>query len=228
MGTAIGMVKINLKQSGTAYGISAVVLTLAIASYITSIFVPGSQDNTTVAIGNFFYLLPLLMPIFIPAKNFNKLMNLGGKRRDFFTSCILVYLLVAAVVTLVSIVLHFTIDRYMVTQIAGVLDLLAVFGFMARGPVVAFLQMWAFLTMFSCVVHTLTLIQGRWYGFVVDVLIIAIISTFTPIAALRPALIWFFNLIIFHDIAIVQIASCLALGAAVYCASLIPIRNKRI
>ncbi len=129
---------------------------------------------------------------------------------------------------LINIVLHFTIDQFLLTQGGGVLALLDVFGFMANGPIVAFIQMWAFLILFCCVLHTLTLIQGRWYGWAVNVLIIAIISIFTPIALLRDVLGWFFNMIIFHDIAIVQILSCLVLGIAVYCSSLIPIRSKQI
>jgi hypothetical protein len=103
-----------------------------------------------------------------------------------------------------------------------------VFGFMARGPVIAFLQMFAFLLMFCCVLHTMTLIQGYWYGWVVDVLIVTIISVFTPIAPLRKWLVRFFNLIIFGSNVTVQILSCLVLGTVVYCASIIPIKSKRI
>jgi hypothetical protein len=103
-----------------------------------------------------------------------------------------------------------------------------VFGFMARGPVIAFLQMFAFLLMLCCVLHTMTLIQGYWYGWVVDLLIVTIISVFTPIAPLRIWLVRFFNLIIFGSNVTVQILSCLVLGAVVYCASIIPIKSKRI
>jgi len=86
----------------------------------------------------------------------------------------------------------------------------------------------AFFFLFACVLHTLTLAQGHWYGWVADVAIIAVISVFTPIPPLRGALVWFFDLIIFNNVPIVQILACLAIGAAVYAASLVPIATKAI
>lgn len=228
MKTALNMAKINLKQTRISYFISGLVLLLVLANDIVSMAIVGQENNITIALGDYLYLLPLLMAVFIPALHFPKLMHLGGKRLDFFRAGIMAYLPAVALVSLVSIVLHLTLDQLMLRKIAGVISLLDVFGFMARGPVVAFLQMGAFLTLFCCVLHTLTLIQGRWYGWVVDILIIAVISVFTPIAPLRAVLVWFFNLIIFHDLALVQICSCLILAAAIYCASLIPIKSKQI
>jgi hypothetical protein len=157
-------------------------------------------------------------------------MNLGGKRMDFFKGSLLTYAAVVLFTALLAILSYYTLNRF---AIIGAeenisMDLLDVFGFIARGPVVAFLQMLAFLFLLIAVAHTLTLVQGRWYGWVADVLIIAVISVFTPIAPLRAALVWFFNLIIFHDVAIAQIASCLILGAAIYALSLIPIKGKAV
>ena len=228
MKTELGIVKINLKQSDTVYKIMIPILILVLINYLTSMILPGTAENITLALGNYFYLIPLLMAIFVPAQNFSKLMNLGGKRKDFFISSIILYVFVSALVTLVSILLHFTIDPILLTKILGVFELLKIFGFIEHGAIIAFFQMWAFLTLCCCVVHTLTLIQGRWYGWCVDVLIITIISVFTPIATLRAALLWFFNMIIFHDNAIVQILSCLVLGAIIFYASLIPIKSKQI
>lgn len=228
MRTDFGMMKINLRQSKIAYSIIGLLILLVIASDITTMMIFGLEDSHTIAIGNYLYLLPLLMAIFIPAMNFSKLINLGGDRKDFFYSSILTYVTAITFVTLINLVLHFTVDRILLNKVAGLIDLLNVFSFMAQGPIVAFFQMGAFLFLFCCVLHTLTLIQGRWYGWVVDILIIAIISVFTPIAPLRATLVWFFNMIIFHEIAIVQILSCLVLGAVVYCASLIPIKSKQI
>lgn len=226
MKTVIGMVKINLKLAKTAYLITGLVFALVISNYIVAATV-NSPDNSTVAIGNYLYLLPLFMAIFIPAQNFSKLMNLGGKRTDFFKSSILTYLPVIVAVTLLSIISNLTVDRMMVDKV-GLLELLDIFGFMARGPVVAFFQMCAFLLLFCCTLHTLTLAQGRWYGLAADVLIVSIVSVFTPIVPLRAALVWFFNMIIFHNIAIVQILFCLIVGAIIYCVSLIPIKSKQI
>lgn len=228
MRTDFGMVKINLRQSTIVYSIIGLIILLVIASDVTTMIIFGLEESYTIAIGNYLYLLPVLMAISIPAMNYSRLINLGGDRKDFFSSSILTYVIVITTVTIINIVFHFTIDRILLTKVAGLIDLLDVFGFMVQGPIVAFFQMWAFLFLFCCVLHTLTLVQGRWYGWVVNISIIAIISIFTPIAPLRSALVWFFNMIIFHDIAIIQILSCLVLGLAVYYTSLIPIKSKQI
>lgn len=228
MKTVFGMVKINLRQSTTVYETIIPIMILSIINYILFVTINASQDNSTVAVGNFLYLLPFLLAIFVPIENFTKLMNLGGNRKDFFKSNIILYVLVVVIVTAISMVFYFTIDRILFSNTESIMDLFDIFGFMKHGIIIAFFQMCAFLTLVSCVAHTLTLIQGHWYGWVADVIIITIISVFTPIASLRATLIWFFNMIIFHDIAIVQILSCVVLSVIIYCLSLIPIRSKVI
>ena len=228
MKTKLNMVKINLRQSQTVHIIMIIVLITGIFNYIMFLTINSKEEGaSTTAFGNLLYLTPLLMAIFVPAENFSKMINLGGKRKDFFKSSIILYVLVSAIVTILSILFYFTIDQIAIIE-ERLLDVLDVFGFMENGVIIAFFQMWAFLILVSCTAHTITLIQGRWYGWVGDVLIIAIISVFTPIAPLRATLVWFFNMIIFHDIAIVQIISCLVLSAIIYCLSLIPIKSKAI
>lgn len=228
MKTTHGMMKVNARQAKTAYWIAGIIFLACIASAITSYSGRNAADNMTVAVGNYLFLLPVLLGILIPAKNFTKLMNLGGKRMDFWKSCLPLYVLAALAVSLVGILLCRFLNPVMLNRLGGVMDLFDIFGFMARGIVAAFIQMSAFLFLAACAAHTLTLIQGRWYGWVVDVLIVAIISVFTPIAVLRSALVWFFRMIIFHHSALVQIVSCVVLGAAVYALSLIPIKSKNV
>jgi hypothetical protein len=215
-----GIVKINLKQVKAAYWVTGVVLFLTIAQMIVFAVIK-LETGDDMAWGNYLVLLPLLAAILIPARNFSKLMNLGGKRMDFFKGCILSYLPVVLAVSLLCVIL-----RLMPAKFAGSLNLLDAVGLMRRGAAVAFFQMSAFLLMFCCVLHSLTLAQGHWYGWAADILIIAIISVFTPFAPLRAVLVWFFRMIIFHDSVLVQIASCVIFGAVVYCGSLIPIRSK--
>jgi ABC-2 type transport system ATP-binding protein len=203
-----GIVKINLKQNKPAYWITGALLLSGIANEIV-MYAVNIADNATVALGSYLLLLPLLTAVLVPAMNFTKLMNLGGKRKDFFKACIPTYALIAASDVLLNIVLRLVLDPLMARHI-GILNLLDVFGLMANGTVAAFFQMTAFLLLFMCVLHTLTLAQGHWYGFAADILIIAVISVFTPIAPLRAALAWFFHMIIFHDSALVQIAATLS------------------
>lgn len=228
MKTALSMVKTNLKHTGTVYSIIIPVMILVVINYLTSIILVSSSENYTLGGGNYLYLLPILLAIFVPAQNFSKLMNLGGKRKDFFRSSILTYVIASGIAILLHILIYFTIDLFLQTKIAGVIDLFNVFGFMEHGVIIAFFQMLAFLILVCCVLHTLTMIQGHWYGWVTNAVIVIIISVFIPIAPLRAVLVWFFNLIIFHNTVIIQIISCLVLAAIIYYASLIPIRSKRI
>ena len=212
-----------------AYLIAGITFVMGYAQYIIELTV-NPPGNILFSVGNYLYLLPLCMGVFVAALNFPKLMSLGDKRMDFFKSGIITYAPIAAAVSLASIVTRFTIDKWMLTnsRIAGTLDFYDIFGFINRGIIVAFIQMTAFMLLIAIAAHTLTLIQGRWYGWVVNVAIIAIISVFTPIAPLRAALVWFFNLIIFNEFAIAQILACLIIGAAIYVASIIPIKSKQI
>ncbi|MDR0424778.1 MAG: hypothetical protein LBH39_04900 [Clostridiales Family XIII bacterium] len=229
MKTMTGIAKINLKQSKTAYMIVGILFFLQVGSEIVTRVILRLEGGG-LALGNYLLLLPLLMGIFIPAKNFSKLLNLGCKRLDFFRGCLPAYAAAAFFVTLACLVLWLAVDPVLLSYSSepSLYNLFDVFGFARDGVAIAFFRMFAFLLLVSCVAHTLTLVQGRWYGWLADALIIIIISVFTPIAPLRAALVWFFHTIIFHEFAAVQILSCLILGAAVYCAGLAPIKAKQI
>ncbi len=177
---------------------------------------PG-EGNTQAAFGNYLYLLILLSAVLFPLLNFRKMMNLGAKRRDFFTGCAVNYIILAGAVSFMCIVFYYTYERLMQNYYSGgTLNVLYWFGWIENGPVVAFFQQFAFLLLLASAVHTLSAAQDRWFGWLTDAVIVGIISTFTPIASLRPVLVWFFNMIIFHDYAWVQIAFCLLLAAAIY------------
>jgi len=215
---------INFRNIRLAYIFTAIVILAIIVQDIVMYILSAAgvvgvyEDNSTVALGNYFFLIIIFGAIFIPSLNFRKMMNLGGKRADFFKGCAVTYVIMAAAVSLANMLFLYTYDRLVSVLLygGGTLDVMRVFGWMANGPIVAFLQQFAFLLLFAAVLHTLTAAQDKWYGWAADVLIVAIISVFTPIAPLRATLVWFFNLIIFHSSAVVQIAACLVLSALVY------------
>ncbi|AEC01794.1 hypothetical protein [Parasphaerochaeta coccoides] len=228
MKTIQGIVKINLKQSKLAYLIAGIVFfATAVSDIITRVIL---RIGSGMALGNYLLILPLLMGIFIPAINFSKLLNLGCKRLDFFKGCLPTYALASFCTTLVCLVLWLFHDPFMLpfSSDPSLYNLFDVFGFAKNGEMVAFIQMFTLLLLTSCAAHTLTLVQGHWYGWLADVLIVAVIAVFTPIAPLRATLSWFFDLIIFNNLAIVQILSCVVLSVAVYATGLVPIREKQI
>ena len=229
MKTIIGMAKINWRHSKVAYLITGITFAVGFLQYIIDLTV-NPPDNVIFSAGNYMYLLPLCMGIFVAALNFPKLMNLGGKRMDFFKSGFITYLVISAASSLVCMATYFTVNKWMLSnsRIAGMLDLYDIFGFMSRGAIIAFFQAAAFMLLIAVTAHTLTLIQGIWYGWVTNVVIIAIISVFTPIAPLRAALVWFFNMIIFNKNAALQIISCLITGIVIYSASIVPIKSRQL
>ena len=110
----------------------------------------------------------------------------------------------------------------------GTMDVLYWFGWLNNGVVVAFFRQFAFLFLFASAIHTLAAAQDKWYGWAADILIVAIISVFTPIAPLRASLVWFFNLIIFNSNAFLQIAACLILAIAIYSLNKLILARKTI
>jgi len=224
-----------------AIGVQIVVMLILEANGINS----GSQ----LSFGQFLWLLPLFAGIFIPARNFRRIMNLGGKRNSFFWGSLIAYAVLAVVVSIANTAIFYAIDRPIIQaetfmpfypfypdvfvygepgHIGGIANVIDVFGWVENGVFTAFLQQFAFLFMLGTFVHTLTAIQDKWYGWLTCVLLVAVISVFTPIAPLRAALVWFFNLIIFNDTAALQIAACVAIGLVVYIVNKPVLARKRI
>ena len=213
--------KINLKNLKVPYLITGICIGAIVANLIVDIALAEKGiivDNIMVSIGLYFYLLVLLAPIFIPARNFRRIFNLGGKRSGFFWGSLSVYVLLAVIVSLLNAVIFYTFEKLIVDNvngIVGVINLLEVFGWSANGVVIAFFQQFAFLFWITAFIHTLTAAQDKWYGWAADLMIIIILSVFIPIAPLRKGVVFFFYMIIFSHPA-AQIASCLILALAIY------------
>jgi hypothetical protein len=216
--------KTNFRNIKLAKVITAIVLGSVLVQDIVFLILDragvfsNAEGNMTVSIGNYLFLLIILGAVYIPTLNFRKMINLGAKRTDFFYGCLATYVIMAAAVSLLCVVLFYTYDSYVTSTFyrGGTMDVLYWFGWLNNGPAVAFFRLFVFLLLLASAIHTLAAAQDKWYGWATDILIIAIISVFTPIAPLRAALVWFFNLIIFNPNAFLQITACLILAAAVY------------
>jgi len=235
------LAKTNLRHLQVPYVLVGItVAATAIQTLVMMILTWNGVDvsnQSHISFGNYLWLIPLMAGIFIPSRNFRRIMNLGGKRKNFFWGSLMAYAVLAAVVSLANIVIFYAIDRPIINaeyfmpfypfypdvfilgepgHIGGIANLIDVFGWVNNGLIVAFLQQFALLFLIATFVHTLSAMQDKWYGWITSVAFIAIISVFTPIAPLRAALVWFFNLIIFHDAAVLQIVACIVLGMAIY------------
>ena len=208
-----------------------VVLNTMIAFVISSsigVYV-GSGDairGGEISPANAFWLLPIIVGAGIPGYSFRRIINLGGKRDSFFWGTLLTYIMVAAGVSFIVTASNFIVELFIENHFSydpaffgGIANLVEVFGWAERGAVVTFFQQFAFLLLLTIFIHTLTSIQGRWYGWVTNVTLVAILAIFIPIAPLRGILVWFFTLILFHPNFLVQIFACLILAAGLYALS---------
>lgn len=190
-------------------------------------FFNDQSQNTYVDSANYLYLAVILASIFIPTLNFKKIMHLNGKKLDFYWGTLINYVIIAAVVSLANIVL-FLLCKSLFGSRLIIWNTVVLFGWMSHGIVMAFFQQFFFLLLAAIFIHTLTTMQTFWFGWVADAVLAAIISVFTPIPVLRTALIWFFNMIIFNNNALLQIFVCLILSAVIYTLNLLALQRKKI
>lgn len=217
--------KINFRQTTW---IAYLVAFISFASAIIQSFIlylTGSKDAAQVSEGNQLLILLIIAAVLIPAVNFKKIMHINGKKIDFFWASILNYIVFSAVLSIITLVLYYTVDNTMRSAIT-IWDILDIFGWLKDGIVIAFFRQFTFYLLLGVFIHTLTLMQTFWFGWVVDFLIASTIGIFTPIAPLRALLVDFLNLIILNPNPIGHISICLALSAVIYAIN-IPILNRK-
>ncbi len=185
------------------------------------------SENTPVSEGNMLLLVLILAAVLIPAVNFRKIMHLNGKKADFFVGTLLNYIIFSAVISVLNLILLYTFDKAM-SSVLTIWNISDIFGWTGDGIIIAFLRQFAFYMLLGVTIHTLTAIQTFWWGWVTDLIIIAIISVFTPIAPLRKVLLDFFNIIIFNGNTAEHIVVCLALSAAIYSLNIPILSRKKI
>lgn len=187
----------------------------------------GYSENSQVSEGNMLLLVLILSAILIPAVNFSKIMHLNGKKIDFFWACLVNYIVFSAVISAVNLLLMYTYDKAMGSTMI-LWNIAESFGWTKDGIIIAFLRQFAFYLLLAVAIHTLTSIQTFWYGWVVDLIITAIISVFIPIEPLRKLLLGFFYMVIFNPDALAHIAACLALSALIYSIYIPVLSRKKI
>jgi hypothetical protein len=242
--------KLNLRNIKTPYFVTGLIFSIIFVQSIVYTIIAVSSgsagEQLQISSGNYSWLLIIMAAIFIPTKNFSRIVNLGGKRDGFFWGSLSCYATLAGAVTIANTFLYYTYERLLIStgyysgyetllQNPAIMDnhyisvnLIEVFGWLGNGAVIAFVQQFAFLFLLASVVHTLTAMQDKWYGWVTDAVIAAILGVFIPIAPLRVWLIRFFNLIIFNSNAFMQIAACMLIAIAVYAMSKLIFVRKAI
>ena len=213
--------KLNLKNIKSAYAVTAIAFGAMAINYIITISIMAGggldlSETYNVSKGWMLWLFPALAAVLIPAKNFKRTINLGGRRDSFFWGSLAIYAILSAIVSIAVILLDFV--EYNITEYfswGGVFTASNVFGWGEHGIIAMYFQQFAFLFLFTTFAHTLTAIQDKWYGWAVDIAVVAVIAVFTPIAPLRATLVWFFRIILFNE-PLIQIPACMILAMTVY------------
>ena len=176
--------------------------------------------------GNYTWLLAGLTPFFFVFYDFKKLMYLGANKRDFYLEALISYGAIALLISLVNTGVHLLIDPLNHTQ--TVINLMDVCGWTGNPTVVAFLQQTVFLFLVMVFLHVLLSMQPHWYGWITDIVLVAIICIFTPIAPLRAILAGFFKIIMLNSNPLIHIGVCLGLSAGLAAIGLAVLKRKTL
>ena len=182
-----------------------------------------SSGDVVLSNGNYTWLLAVLTPFFFVFYDFTKFMHLGASKKDYWIGCLISYGFLALCISLVNTGIHLLID-----PAYSVINLMDVCKWTENGIVIAGVQQLFFLLLVMVFLHVLLSMQNRWYGWLTDMALVAVICIFTPIAPLRAVLSGFFQLIMINSNALVHIGICLLLSAAFSLVGLAVLKRKTL
>lgn len=180
MKATLSIVKRLLASNKISFIITAVVVLCATTS---------GDSAVALSNGNYTWLLAVLTPFFFVFYDFKKLIHLGASKKDFYFGALFSYVGLALLISLLNTGIHLLIDPLNHTQ--TVINLMDVCGWMENNVFFAFIQQAMFLLLSMVFLHVLLSMQPHWYGWLTDIILVAIICTFTPIAPLRGLLAGF-------------------------------------
>lgn len=198
------------------------VITAAVALCATT----ASDAAVALSRGNYTWLLAVMTPFFFALYDFKKMMYLGANKKDFYLGALLGYGILALLISLVNTGIHLWLDPLHDGQ--RVVNLMEVCGWTENNRLVALLQQAVFLFLIMVFLHVLLSMQMHWYGWITDVVLVAILCIFTPIAPLRALLAGFFHIVMLNPHALIHIGACLVLSAALAAAGLVVLKRKTL
>lgn len=217
MKSFLEVIKQNFIHSKIALLITVLVVLLATTS---------PESSIAISRGNYTWLFILMLPFFVIFGNFRKLINLNASKKSYYIGSILTYVVSAFFVSLINTIIHLTLDN--ISNGQTVINLMDVCKWTQNGIFIAFIQQFFFLLLVSLFLHTLLSMQTKWYGWITDIVIIAIICIFIPIAPLREVLVNFFGLIMINSNAILNIVTNIIICIILYFIGLGILKNKSI
>lgn len=221
--------QINRKQNKLAYFITGIIMFgLFVDLLVDAIF--NNNEDLYLSIVNYLFVGMVLVAIFTVTLNYKKIINLGAKKMDYFFGCLIFYAMVAAFVALINTICYYSLDRIIMKSLDMTVNgnLLALAGWMKNGAIVGFLVQFFINMTVLVIVHTLTMIQNNWVGWLVDVLIIAVISVFLPITPLRNVIVFVLRILFFNSNHFLLILVNILFATVIYADSVISLKNKKI
>ena len=136
-----------------------------------------SSGDVVLSNGNYTWLLAVLTPFFFVFYDFAKLMHLGASKKDSYLGCLISYGVLALCISLVNTLIHLVIDPLYPAQ--TIINLMDVCRWTENGIFAAALQQMFFLLLVMVFLHVLLSMQTHWYGWLTDVVLVAIVCVFT-------------------------------------------------
>ena len=199
-----------------------------IITFVVVLCAVSSKDSSVaLSNGNYFWLASLFIPFFSVLYAVPRLLHLGAEKRDCYIGSLCSYCVIALVVSLLNTFVCLFIDSINKSQ--TVINLMNVCRWMENGVIIAFLQQAVFLLLLLLLmlfIHVMIELQYFWFGWLIDILLVAGLSVSMPIAPLRSMVASFFSIIMVNGNAIIQISSCLILSVLFAFISLVLIKRK--
>ena len=196
-----------------------------IITFVVVLCAVSSKDSSVaLSNGNYFWLASSFIPFFSVLYAVPRLLHLGAEKRDCYIGSLCSYCVIALVVSLLNTFVCLFIDPINKSQ--TVINLMNVCRWMENGVIIAFLQQAVFLLLLMLFIHVMIELQHFWFGWLIDILLVAGLSVSMPIAPLRSMVASFFSIIMVNGNAIIQISSCLILSILFAFISLVLIKRK--
>lgn len=210
MKSILAVTRYNFKTNKLSAAITIGVIVVQMISNSVNVILSGDAGSQ-ISLGNSFYLYLILIPFFIVCSNYKKFINLNAGKRAFYGGTMLTYGISAGIISLLNTLVCTLVDKnfsiYM--ELSNLMELT---GWMSNGIWIAFLQQAVFLFLFAVALHVLLSMQTYWVGWVVDLILVAILAVFLPIAPLRHLVAVFFTIIMFNSNYMVHILICLGMS----------------
>lgn len=185
-----------------------------------------SSGDVVLSNGNYTWLLAILSPFFFVFYDYTKLMHLGASKKSYFWGCLISYGILAFIISFTNTIFHVLIDPIYPAQ--AVINMMDICNWTHNGIFTAGVQQMVFLLLVMIFLHVLLSMQPYWYGWLTDIILVAIICIFTPIPVLRELLSGFFQIVMFNNNPVLHISICILLIVPLSFVGLVVLKKKTL